>query len=128
MNFLLDTCTFLWIISDAPELSPYAREQFMSPDNDVYLSVVSAWEMAVKYSLGRLPLPEPPEQFIPVQRKRHGIAALALEEEAALYVHRLPPTHTDPFDRMLVSQALFHGLVLLTPDNEITRYPVRTAW
>ncbi|MEK7279745.1 MAG: type II toxin-antitoxin system VapC family toxin [Nitrospirota bacterium] len=128
MKFLLDTCTFLWIITDAPELSLYARDQFILTDNDIYLSVVSAWEISVKYALGRLPLPEPPERFIPVQRKQHGISVLPLEEEAALHVHRLPALHSDPFDRMLVSQALVHGLILLTPDEQINRYPVRTAW
>ncbi|MEK6577137.1 MAG: type II toxin-antitoxin system VapC family toxin [Nitrospirota bacterium] len=128
MNFLLDTCTFLWIITDAPELSLCAREQFTSPDNDIYLSVVSAWEISVKYALGRLPLPEPPERFIPAQRRLHGISDLPLEEEAALHVHRLPSFHADPFDRMLVSQGLVHGMILLTPDEQISRYPVRTAW
>lgn len=128
MKFLLDTCTFLWIITDAPELSLYTRDQFISPDNDIYLSVVSAWEIAVKYALGRLPLPETPERFIPAQRRQHGISVLPLEEEAALHVHRLPAFHADPFDRMLVSQALVHGLILLTPDEQISRYPVRTAW
>lgn len=128
MKFLLDTCTFLWIITDSPELSLYAREQFISPDNDIYLSVVSAWEIAVKYALGRLPLPEPPERFIPAQRRLHGVLVLPLEEEAALHVRRLPSFHADPFDRMLVSQALVHGLIVLTPDGQISRYPIRTAW
>lgn len=128
MNFLLDTCTFLWIITDAPELSKDAREQFTNPDNEVYLSSVSAWEIALKYSLNKLPLPEPPERFIPHQRENHGVEALSLNEESALHLHRLPDIHTDPFDRMLICQALIHGLILLTPDDKITRYPVRTAW
>jgi len=128
VRILLDTCTFLWIIGDAPELSNRARELFIDPANDVFLSAVSAWEITVKHSLGRLPLPEPPERFIPLQRERHGIEALPLEEEATLYLNRLPSPHRDPFDRMLICQAIVHGMVILTPDELITQYPVRSLW
>jgi PIN domain nuclease of toxin-antitoxin system len=128
VRILLDTCTFLWIIGDAPELSNRARELFIDPANDVFLSAVSAWEISVKHGLGRLPLPEPPEKFIPFQRERHGIEALPLEEEATLYLNRLPSSHRDPFDRMLICQAIVHGLVILTPDELVTQYPVRSLW
>ena len=84
--------------------------------------------MSVKYVLGRLPLPETPERFVPAQRERHRITAIALEEQAALYLHKLPPFHKDPFDRMLVCQAIQHQFTLLTPDPLITQYPVLTAW
>ncbi len=128
MKILLDTCTFLWIITDAPELSESARLLFVDPANEIYLSAVSAWEIAVKHALGRLPLPEPPERFIPARRKQHGIEPLPLEEEATLHLTRLPPYHQDPFDRMLVCQAVVHGMVLLTPDELILQYSVRTTW
>lgn len=128
MRLLLDTATFLWIIDDAPELTPRARELFLDPGNEVYLSSVSAWEIAIKYGLGRLPLPEVPDRFVPTQRKQHGIDALPLDEEAALHLARLPLLHRDPFDRMLVCQAIVHHLVILTPDELITQYPIRTMW
>ena len=128
MRLLLDTATFLWIINDAPELSAYARESFVDPGNEVYLSSVSAWEMAIKYALGRLPLPEPPARFVPIQRKQHGIDSLQLDEEAALHLTRLPLLHKDPFDRMLICQAMVHDLVILTPDELVNQYPVRTMW
>lgn len=128
MNILLDTCTFLWIVKEDPELSPTARVCFQDPDNTVYLSSVSVWEMVVKYVLGRLPLPEPPDRFIPAMRSGHGISTLALEEEPAYQLSKLPDLHKDPFDRMLVCQSLIHGLVLLTPDELIRQYPVRTIW
>ncbi len=87
----------------------YHRAQlFVDPGNEVYLSVVAIWEILVKFSLGRLPLPEPPERFIPKQRERHGIAALALEERAPLHLYKLPSLHKDPFDRMLVCQTIQH--------------------
>ncbi len=128
MNLLLDTCTFLWIATDDPALSPVARELFTDPNNDVFLSAVSAWEITVKHHLGRLPLPDPPQRFVPAMRTGHGIAALPLGEEACLLAGTLPPVHRDPFDRMLVCQALVLGLTILTPDPTIARYPVRTAW
>ena len=128
MKILLDTCAFLWIITDAPELSESARMLFVDPANEVYLSSVSAWEIAVKHALGRLSLPEPPERFIPSRRKQHGIDTLPLEEEAALHLTRLPPYHQDPFDRMLICEAVVHGMIILTPDELIRQYPVRTTW
>jgi len=82
----------------------------------------------VKYSLGRLPLPSAPERFVPQQRRGHEIRFLELGEEAALHVAKLPPLHRDPFDRMLVAQALVEGYVLLTPDETIARYPARVVW
>jgi PIN domain nuclease of toxin-antitoxin system len=128
VRLLLDTATFLWVINDASELSAQARELFVDPGNEVYLSSVSAWEIALKYGLGRLPLPEPPDRFVPAQRKQHGIDPLQLEEEAALHLTRLPLLHKDPFDRMLVCQAIVDNLVILTPDDLVTQYPVRTIW
>lgn len=92
------------------------------------MSSVSAWEIIVKHGLGRLPLPRPPHEFVPEQRRRHRIEALALDEIAVLQLAKLPDHHRDPFDRMLVCQAAAHGLTILTPDPEIARYPVPTAW
>jgi len=128
MRLLLDTCTFLWIASDAPALSGRARQLFRSPDNEVFLSVGSAWEIAIKHALGRLPLPEVPERFVPEMREAHGIVSLAVDEEAALHLSRLPDLHRDPFDRLLVSQAIVHGLTIVTPDALVTQYPARTIW
>ncbi len=128
MKVLLDTCTFLWIVIDAPELSDRAREVYRSSENDVFLSSVSTWEITVKHGLGRLPLPEVPETYVPALRQRHGIASLALSEEATLHLGRLPALHRDPFDRMLVCQAIVEGMVLLTPDEAITRYAIRSIW
>jgi PIN domain nuclease of toxin-antitoxin system len=128
MKILLDTCAFLWIITDDPELSPRARELFFDPAHDIYLSAVSVWEIAIKHAIGRLTLPKKPEQFIPAQRTRHGITSLALEEEDTLYLTRLPDLHRDPFDRMLICQAIVNGMTILTPDESITSHPVRCAW
>lgn len=128
MRLLLDTCTFLWIVGGATDLSTRAREAFADPANEAFLSAASAWEIAVKHRLGRLPLPEPPDGFVPAQRAAHGLELLAIDEESALHVAKLPDLHRDPFDRILVAQALVGGLVLLTPDDQIREYPVRTLW
>lgn len=114
--------------SDDPELSASAKELFADPANQVYLSAVSVWEIGAKYALGRLTLPAPPERFIPAERKRRRIESLPLEEEAALHSAQLPLLHKDPFDRMLVCQAIMEGLAILTPDERIRQYGVRTVW
>jgi len=128
MKLLLDTCSFLWICADAPELSRRARELFVDPSNEVYLSAVSCWEIALAHSLERLRLAVAPWEFVKAERERHGIEPLALDEDSALQLTLLPKRHRDPFDRMLVCQALVHGLVVLTPDRAIAQYPVRTLW
>ena len=128
MRLLLDTCTFLWIAAGADELSVRARSLHEDPANEVYLSAVSAWEIVVKHALGRLPLPDAPSRWVPAVRERHGIAALPLAEDAALALERLPDVHRDPFDRMLVCQAAMQGMTILTPDPDIARYPIATAW
>jgi PIN domain nuclease of toxin-antitoxin system len=128
MRILLDTCTFLWIVSDAPELSKLSRELFRESSNEVFLSAVSVWEISVKYALGKLNLPETPDKYIPLQRERHMVDSLALNENSVLHVSRLPQLHKDPFDRMLICQAIDHGMVILTPDELITQYPVASRW
>lgn len=128
MKLLLDTRTFLWLITDDPALSSKARDLFADPVNEAYLSTVSVWEIEVKFGLGKLPLPQAPERFITEQRERHGVAQLPLEEQAVFYLSRLPSLHRDPFDRMLICQAIHHELTLLTPDPLITQYAVKTAW
>lgn len=128
MNILLDTCTFLWLVSDSSELSQNARYLFENPANDVYLSVASAWEIIVKHNLGKLPLPELPHDFIKNNRMQHQIESLPLDESAVLQLSRLPEYHKDPFDRLLICQAVSGGMTLLTPDSHISRYPVRVEW
>ena len=128
MKILLDTCTFLWIITDDSRLSLRARELFIDPSHDVYLSVASTWEITLKYILNRLHLPEPPERFIPEQRNRHNINSLPLEEDATFYLAKLPDLHKDPFDRILICQAIVSGMVILTLDELISQYPLRSIW
>ena len=128
MKFLLDTCTFLWIAGGGRALPPAVAAAYQSQDNEVYLSAASVLEIAIKYAQGRLPLPAPPQALVAGERQRRGLASLAVDEESALHVVKLPPLHGDPFDRLLVAQAIVHGMTILTPDPIITRYPARTLW
>lgn len=128
MRYLLDTCTFLWLTTKPTELSVRAAATFVEPANEIYLSVVSSWEIAVKWAAGRLPLPEPVEIFIPTERSQRKIASLALVEEATLLAGKLAPYHQDPFDRLLVCQADLAGMTILTPDPFIRRYGIPTLW
>jgi PIN domain nuclease of toxin-antitoxin system len=128
MKLLLDTVTFLRATLGPDQLSARARDLLLDPDNERRLSAVSCWEIAIKHSLGALPLPESPDRFIPKHRQILATEPLALDEESALHLARLPQLHRDPFDRMLVCQAIVNGMVVVTPDELITQYPVRTAW
>jgi PIN domain nuclease of toxin-antitoxin system len=128
MKLLVDTCTFLWIVSGADDLSPVVADAVRDPANDVYLSAASSLEIAVKHARGRLSLPDAPERYVPDARTRHGIDPIAIDEECALHVSKLEALHRDPFDRLLVAQAIVHGLTIATPDPLIRQYPARSMW
>ena len=123
MKFLLDTHIFLWFISGDTRLPADWRDLIRDAGNDVYLSVVSLWEAIIKYHLGKLPLPESAENYLPTQRIKHQIASLSLNETSVRRLAALPPVHRDPFDRMLVCQALEHNLTIVTVDDAFQAYP-----
>ena len=126
MRILLDTHIFLWFISGDSQLPADVRDAIRYPASEVYLSAISVWEAIVKYHLGKLSLPEHPETYLPKQRDLHQIASLALDESSVMQLAKLPPLHRDPFDRMLICQALQNGLTIATVDSEVRAYPVNT--
>jgi PIN domain nuclease of toxin-antitoxin system len=128
MNLLLDACMFLWLVLEPARLSAVTAQAISNPANRCFLSVVSEWEIAVQYALGRVKLVQPPDQYVPSRRIAHGIELLELSEPAALFVPNLPSIHRDPFDRMLVCVAIVHGMTIVTPDADIRKYPVATLW
>lgn len=129
MNVLLDTHAFLWLITaDRQRLSPRAIEIFADPANAIFLSVVSVWEMMLKHSKGKLRIAHDPRAFIRSQLTRNQIQPVALELGHVLRSKDLPPIHKDPFDRMLVAQAIENDYVLMTCDEVIGQYPVKTLW
>ena len=124
-RLLLDTHAFLWWTSSPERLSAVARDAIASASNEVLVSHVSAWEMAIKAGLAKLRLPAPVARFFPDQLARNGFAALPLELRDLTAVEALPQHHRDPFDRLLVAQALRGRLTLVTADPVIERYGVR---
>ena len=125
MRLLLDTHVFLWYITADPKLPDIFRAAIQNPSNDVYLSSASVWEAVIKNSLGKLSLPAPPATYLPNQRTAHGIAALPVDEGAMAHLAELPPIHRDPFDRLLIAQALQHDLTLMTVDRALSSYAVQ---
>ena len=124
MKLLLDTPIFLWFISGDPRLPVCFRDSIRDPDNGVFLSVVSLWGAIIKFQLGKLPLPESPELYLPKQRERHLITSLPVDESSVAKLAKLPLLHRDPLDRPLTCQTIRHGLMILTVDQAIQAYPV----
>lgn len=124
MKLLLDTHIFLWFISGDSKLRTDMRSAIEDAKNEVYLSPVSIWEAIVKYQLGKLPLPHPPATYLPLQRERHSMASLPLDEPSIVQLALLPHVHRDPFDRMLICQAIHHQMTIVTVDHIFQSYSV----
>ena|SRR5687768_10253560 len=127
LSLLLDTCTFLWLVDDESRV-PARSMKLLKAAETVYLSAVSAYEISAKYAAGKLKLDRPADLYLEEALEFFGLACLPFTQQAASQVIRLPRLHTDPFDRMLLCQAIEHGLTIVTPDRSITQYPVKTIW
>lgn len=123
MKLLLDTHVFLWYLIEDRKLPTRWTELIRDPNNDVYLSVVSVWEAIIKSGLGKLSLPDAPERYLPTQRDRHHVFCLDLDEGNVCRLSTLPVAHRDPFDRMLVCQAIQHSMTIVTLDTTFDAYP-----
>lgn len=124
MRLLLDTHVLLWSATDPDRLRDETREAIEDGSNDVMVSVVSAWEIAIKQSLGKLDLPKPAEEWLPDVLRRTGLDVVDLGLTASLRVRALPWHHRDPFDRLLVAQALDGGMTLVSRDSALAAYGV----
>jgi len=124
MRILVDTHCWLWMVGAPDRLSRRARELLRSADNELLLSAASAWEIAIKYAIGRLELPGEPAAVVPDWMRRTGVMALPVLHSHAVRVASLPPHHTDPFDRLLVAQAQLERLPILTADRAVGDYGV----
>ena len=125
MKLLLDTHVFLRLQSE-PERLGDQLDLFADPRTTLVFSAASSWEIALKHSLGKLPLPEPPARYVPQRMRAIGAQPLPVEHAHALALAELPQLHRDPFDRILVAQARLLDLTIATADPQITRYPVPT--
>ena len=123
MRILIDTHIFLWLIDDDKRLSTEFRQVIHDLNNDIFLSVVSIWECVIKYQIGKLDFPSSPETYLPMQRREHLIKTLTVDENTITELIKLPLLHRDPFDRLIMSQALQYNLVLMTEDKAILVYP-----
>lgn len=121
MNVLLDTHVALWAIADSPKLPAAARELILAPTSTIYVSTASIWEIGIKYSLQRGDMPLSGEAALHYFRQA-GYRILAIEAEHAVAVESLPLHHQDPFDRLLVAQALTEPLRLISHDRQVARY------
>lgn len=126
MRLLLDTHVFLWHVADDPRLPASFLAAIQNPANEVYLSVASVWEAIVKHATGKLTFSSPPAEFLPDERRALQIASLVIDEGALPFLAGLPLLHRDPFDRVIIAQALQHGLTLVTVDADVLAYPVPT--
>lgn len=107
--------------------SEAGRRRIASPNNQLFLSAASAWEIAIKYSIGRLGLPLPPLEYLRTRMARTATTELSITHAHALRVARLPSHHRDPFDRLLIAQAQVEGLCIMTSDPRFDRYEVQTV-
>ncbi len=128
MRVLLDTHTFLWFITADPKLSTSAQQVLVTGSNVVLLSVASLWEIAIKVSIGRLPIPQPLQTFIPQQLGTNRIELLPIQLEHSFEVARLPLYHRDPFDRMIIAQAIHERLPIVSADGAFDSYAIQRLW
>ncbi len=123
-KILLDTHIWLWSILSPEKLGDKGQAMIEEAENDLFLSAASSWEISIKYKLGRIPLPEPPEAFILQRLMRDNIKPLSVEHHHACRVSVLPDIHRDPFDRILIAQAQTEQLLLITADQQLKDYDV----
>jgi PIN domain nuclease of toxin-antitoxin system len=128
LRLLLDTQCLLWWFTEPERLNVKAIEQIVSEDNQLFFSVASAWEIAIKVSIGKLPLPEPVDIYIASRMQQLGIKYLDIVFPHVYKVATLPLLHRDPFDRILIAQAQIERLTLVTADEILTNYDVDLLW
>lgn len=128
MKILLDTHCWLWMQADSKRLSQQARALLQDPENQLFLSAASSWEIAIKYALGKLPLPMPPLEYVLSRMESSGTLSLPVQHSHALHAGSLPLHHADPFDRLLIAQAQLENLRILTADAQFEAYEVDLLW
>ncbi len=127
-TFLLDTHTFIWWVDDSPKLSLRAKEIIADMNNDCYFSLVSSWEIAIKCSINKMRLSLPVEKYIPQNMASNNFKQLPISFRHVSKVEILPLHHRDPFDRLLVAQAMTEQMVFISADTAFDRYEVKRIW
>jgi len=128
MRLLLDTHTFIWSFSKTRKLSPAAARELQNSANEIFASVASVWEMQIKIKLGKMIFNDTLENIITEQQQINRIQILPVNLAHALYLENLPPHHKDPFDRLLISQAIIENMTLVSADADFAKYQVNLLW
>ena len=128
MMVLLDTQTWLWMQTTPERLGGQAHSLINGPTTELLLSAASSWEIAIKYRLGKLPLPETPDRYVPDRMRSSGVGPLPITHSHTLRVAELPAHHGDPFDRLLIAQAQLDNLTILTSDRSFAKYDIDLRW
>ena len=128
MRYLLDTHVFLWWNLGDSQLSDNVTAIISDGNNEIFLSAVSAWEIAIKVAKKRLTIPEEPVRFVPSRMQLHGFQPLPIQIHHATRIYELPIYHTDPFDRLLIAQSQIESMPLISVDADIRRYEVEVIW
>jgi PIN domain nuclease of toxin-antitoxin system len=128
MKYLLDTVVWLWSVGSVENIGAEGEAVLKDNDADIYLSTASSWEIAIKAKIGKSTLPEPPPSYIPKRLAEQNIQALTINQTHALKVYDLPLHHRDPFDRLIIAQALIEEMVVLTSDRDFEKYSVQVVW
>ena len=125
MRILIDTHIFLWAITDDPRLSRKYRTLYLEPENELWLSIASIWEILIKVSVGRLAMPAPVVEYVTKQVDRNRLTLLPVRMRHFNELEKLPLLHKDPFDRLLVAQARAEAMPLMAVDAGLRKYKVR---
>ena len=128
MKLLLDTHTFLWFIGKSPKISMEARNQIINNPDELYLSIANLWEIAIKVSFGKLTLHLPYEDLFPQQLNINGIKQLEIAIGHTTLLSKLPYHHNDPFDRMLIAQAITENMAIISADEALDPYGITRLW
>lgn len=128
MKYLLDTMVWLWSVGPTEQIGSAGLEILRDGKQELYLSAASSWEIAIKTKLGKYDLPEPPTRYVPKRLTAQGIHSLSVTQSHSLKVYDLPLHHSDPFDRLIIAQALAEQMTVLTSDRVFKKYDVEVIW
>jgi PIN domain nuclease of toxin-antitoxin system len=128
MKYLLDTHSLLWITTDDPKLSKKAKKIYLDAENEILLSIASIWELAIKSSIGKITFQKDLDNFVDVHIKGNNIEILKIELPHVLRIEKLPFHHRDPFDRLIIAQAIEDNLKILGADSAFDNYKVKRIW
>ena len=128
MNLLLDSHTFVWMHEEPHKLSVKIAHEILNPANRIFLSVASVWELQIKIKLGKFSFSDTLENVIAQEQQTNNLQILPVELSHALYLENLPLHHKDPFDRLLISQAIVENLTLVSADANFANYQVNLLW